>query len=140
MTNSADTLWEHIQVLPPSPELAAALLANQCQNDPEFAQALKNNPQQALQTLASDIKLEGVQVHTHENSDHTWHLPLPNYSGESVLTEEQLAKVGAGEVVGTAVGTGLWVSGVILAAATVTVAISAAIGGIGFGIHKAVKD
>ena len=86
-----------VQGMELTPEVAAALVAEQCRLDPKLAQRLRDNPRDCLQKLGNHKLLENIKIAIHDNTDDTWHLPLPRYSQDHKLTEEQLDKLVAGE-------------------------------------------
>jgi len=101
-TASTLTLPEQIQQLPFSPELAAAVIADLCRNNEDFARQIRTNPlesiRQALEDQDQHSLLDGFRIEVHENRDDIWHLPLPQSGQERqhLLNERQLENIGGG--------------------------------------------
>jgi len=109
--SSSPLAWHDHLSTPASLEVAMALIAHQSQQDPAFAEALRDHPKAALEKLAQGRKLpESLRIEIHDNSDDTWHLPLPREDqANQALDSAQLDKIAAGElsvgmIVGGAVG------------------------------------
>jgi len=121
----SDLLKEKLTALPMGLELAAALLADRCRREPQLADRLRDDPRACLEKLGNRNLPENIKIITHDNTDDTWHLPLPSHSEDGVLSEEQLEKLSAGE---------LWVAGLVIGGGSVllTGAIVGAIIGAGF--------
>jgi len=127
-------LGRSIEKLPPSPELAAALLANECQRDPQFSRQLQEDPRKLLESFVDGGDLGPIQIKLHDNTDHTWHLPLPAYNAEVVsLSEEQLLKVQAGEAVALST---LWLTSSVLAGLGATIAVAGLAASIGLLVRN----
>jgi len=109
--SSSPLAWHSHLSAPASPEVAAALIAHQSQQDPELAKNLRNNPKATLEQLAQGRGRlpESLRIEVHDNTDDTWHLPLPQEDqANQALDGEQLDKIAAGEV-----GIGLVVGGTL---------------------------
>jgi len=132
MSSSTPLAWHDHLSTPASPEVSAALIAHQSQQDPELAKNLRENPKVTLEKLAQDRKLpESLRIEVHDNSDDTWHLPLPREDQNQTLDSEQLDKLAAGELVS------LTISSLVLAGVVLTAGV---IAGAGYGISKALGD
>jgi len=119
-----DTLKEKLAGMALTPEVAAALLADRCRREPQLTSRLRDNPRDCLEELSGRKLPETFKVIVHDNSDDTWHLPLPSHH-QAELTEEQLQQISAGEFV---------VGGVVSAWILGTFVIAAGVGlGVGFG-------
>ena len=128
------TLAEQMRQLPFSPELAAALIADLCRTDRQFADQMRTNPlgciRKALADHGQDALPEGFKVRVHENRDDIWHLPLPRAGLEQhLLAEEQLENISGGIVVS---------STLLLVGIASAIGISLLVGaGVGTGIGAA---
>jgi len=92
-------LRQHLAELPLTPEVVASMLADRCRHSPELAEQLRQDIHGYLEKTC-DIKLpEGVRLVIHDNTDDTWHLPLPSYSQGGEISEEQMEKITAGETI-----------------------------------------
>jgi len=130
MSSSSAFSWHSHLSAPASLEVSAALLAHQSQQDPAFAEALRENPKATLEKLAQGRKLpESLRIDIHDNSDDTWHLPLPQEAqANQTLDSEQLDKIAAGEV-----GVGVVTGGVLAVIAGIFI-IGGAATGIGLSV------
>ncbi len=118
--------------LPHTAELVAAKVAQRCYEDPGFRKALLQNPREALEKEIGK-KLEGdAEILVHRNDENTWHIPVTDDPDCSKpLSDEQLAKIAAGEGpiflvpigIGTIVGLVAAGVGAGLAAAAITATI-----------------
>jgi len=128
---------QRIEALSASPEMAAALLAEQCRQSPQFTEDLRKNPHECL--LQAGVAINNVQIRTHDNTDDTWHLPLPPPGAKiTELSEEQLTSVSAGESA-AAIVTLWWVGGLLMAGLGATLLLGGTVAGLSFVIDRA-KD
>ena len=119
-----------VQDLTLTPETSAALLAEQCRHDPELAQQLRD-PRPWMEKSLGHKLPESIQLIAHENTDDTWHLPLPRYDQKEVLTEEQMQKINAGEV-----GYAILIETIFILA---PIALLGVLSGVGVGVYIAVE-
>jgi len=127
--------WKQaLQDLPLTPETVAALLAGQCRHDPEFARQIQEAPRDCLEKLSGHKPAENIQLVIHDNTDDTWHLPLPHYQQDEALSAEQLQEIAAG-LVATVVSTTVVATVIGLA----TLAALGVLSGVGVGTYFAVE-
>jgi len=123
--------WRRVmQGMTLTPETVAAVLAEQCRHDPELAQQLRD-PRPCMEKLLGHKLPEGIRLVAHENTDDTWHLPLPRYHQSETLNEEQLQKIAAGELGYTLL------TGTVIALAPV--ALLGILSAVGAGVYIAVE-
>jgi len=101
-------LKQKLAELPLTPEVTATLVADRCRHEPELAERLHKDARNCLKELTDKELPEDLKIVTHDNTDDTWHLPLPNYSMDEItdrqqmeLDEEQLQQIAAGELLAT---------------------------------------
>jgi len=101
MSTSSSRPWHRQDDPAATPEMIAALIAWQCQQQPELAQALRDDPRSILNTTFKGRSLpDSLTIEVHDNTDNTWHLPLPQAHQENLtLDEEQLEKIAGGDIV-----------------------------------------
>jgi len=128
--NAMEALKQKLAELPFTPEVAAALVADRCRREPELAERLRKDARGCLEELSGRKLPEEVKIVVHDNTDDTWHLPLPNYTQSVELSEDQLQKIAAGEFL---IGMGVGISISVIVAA-------GALGGVGYGIYTLVTE
>jgi len=124
-----EALKEKLAAMAVTPEVAAALLADRCRQEPQLADRLRDNPRICLEKLSNRELPKTFKIVLHDNSDDTWHLPLPRYSQDQDqrLSEEQLEKIAAGEAFVTT-------GGIVLVG---FLALIVGVAGIGVGVGHA---
>ena len=102
--NAMQALKEKLAELPLTPEVAAALVADRCRSEPQLADRLRKDPRACLEKISGRKLPENLKIVLHDNTDDTWHLPLPSYSEGAHLSEEQMQQISAGEAVLVGIG------------------------------------
>ncbi len=112
-----------------TPESAAALLAERCYRDRDFREKFTRDPKGVIAEHSEAAIPSEMKVVLCQNDEKNWYIPIPPPSEENQpLSETQLDKVAAGEVVSALV-----IIGGIGVAAIVAGGISA---GLALGVNQ----
>ena len=134
--NAMEALKQKLTERPFTPEVAAGLVADRCRREPELAGRMRKDARGCLEELSGRQLPEDVKIIVHDNTDDSWHLPLPNHTQSIELSEDRLQKIAAGEFI-ISMGASISISVVVAAFALV---ISASLGGVGYAIYETVTD
>lgn len=109
-------------VLPASPEVSAALVAQRVREDVEFRKRFEKDPKAALfESAQTSVPPAEMQIVVHENTPDCWHISIPSErqiddmnelrkmqeSAGQDLTDEQLNSVSGGLEIGFSLAIGL---------------------------------
>ena len=84
-------------------EVAAAVIADKCRSDQDFAYRMQADCKAALSSLSGVSLADDLNVSVVRNTPERVHIMLPDYAcrkdrQQSLLTDEQMAEIAGGEI------------------------------------------
>ena len=111
-------------------EIAAAVIADKCRTDQDFAHRMQADCKAALSSLPGVLLADDLNVSVVRNTPGRVHIMLPDYAyrkdkQQSALTDEQMAEIAGGEIILAAIGI---IAGTLGTLAVAGLAVGVAVG------------